>query len=397
MTEPLYTEWTGPVRDDLPILFVAVGHAGIRLISHLPGRVPELKYAAVDTDETSLADCPFEHKILVGGAAGGMGSGGDMEQAGAWMLEEEDRVRALIEDVRVVLVVAGLGGGTGGGVGARLVEAARDMGKIVIAALVRPLEAEGETRRNLADAALHDFREVCHAVMLFPLETLREREDPSMLLPRVLRRCGVEISRSLGGLAVLLRGGWVLPLTLQDIVQVMRRADGYCRLVAVSSDAENRVEEVLDRLFTHPLIDKGSLLAHSGGVVVGVLCGPQTPLRDLERISVEVRRVLRSDAELKFAVAQDERFGLYLGLVVMVAERWSTVPSPPGPEPAGEEDTEAKDGDLTGWVQSEIELTGRDPGRFKGIHPTIVEGADLDTPTFIRKGLKLSFQQSKRT
>ena len=259
------------------------------------------------------------------------------------------------------------------------------------------MEAEGGTRRNSADAALHEFREVCHAVMLFPLETLKEREDPSMLLPRLLKRCGMEISRSLGGLAVLLRGGWTLPLTLQDVVQVMRRADGHCRLVAVSSDAENRVEEALDRLFTHPLIDKGSLLAHSGGVVVGVLCGPQTPLRDIEHISVEIRRVLRSDAELKFAVAQDERFGRYLGLVVMVAERWSTVLSTPEREET-EVEADASGGDSNSeWVQSEIELAGRDPGRFKGIQPTIVEGADLDTPTFIRKGLKLSFHKSNRS
>jgi len=302
-----------------------------------------------------------------------------------------------------VILVAGLGGGTGGGIGPFVAERAKEMGLVVISALVQPLEAEGGPRRHHAEVALSAFREVCDAVMLFPLDSLRVNEDPSMLLPRLLKRCGVEIGRSLGGLAVLLRSGWLIPLTLQDLVQMMRRADGYCRLVAVSSDGEDRLQDVLDGLFTHPLIDKGSLLAHSGGILVGMLCGPQTPVRDLERLSLEIRRVLRSDAELKIGMAQDERFGRYLGLVVMVAERWSarTVPLEVAQSEAaeaadeGEGPAKGADGRL---VQSEIELATPSRGRFKDIEPTIVAGADLDTPTFIRKGLKLSFhkERSKR-
>jgi cell division protein FtsZ len=395
MTGPLYTEPDPQIRQDLPILFLAVGHAGIQLISHLSTRVPELKYAAVDTDAASLEGCPFDQKLLMGEASGGMGSGGDRAKASDWMLEEEGRVRALMQEVRLVLVVAGLGGGTGGGIGVRLVEAARDMGKIVISALVQPLEVEGPTVRNRADAALTEFREVSHAVMLFPLEALKKQEA-GPTLSRLLKLCGVEVGRSIGGLAMLLRSGWLLPLTLQDVVEVMQRADGYCRLLAVSSDADDRVDQVLEKLFSHVLIDQGSLLAHSGGIVVGILCGPGTPLEDIERISREIRQVLRSDAEVKFAVAQDERFGRYLGLVVMVAERWATVlASPEAAEVAGEASTEESGGSPE-LVQGEIDLTRRDPGRFKDIQPTIEEGADLDTPTYIRKGLKLSFHKARR-
>src|SRR5690606_17949689 len=125
------------------------------------------------------------------------------------------------------------------------------------------------SRRNLAETALGQYRDACDAVMLFPLESLKVNEDSSMLLSRLLKRCGMEIGRAFGGLAVLLRSGWLIPLTLQDLVQTLKQADGYCRLVAVSAEGENRISSLLDQLFTHPLIDRGSLLAHSGGVVVG--------------------------------------------------------------------------------------------------------------------------------
>jgi hypothetical protein len=31
-----------------------------------------------------------------------------------------------------------------------------------------------------------------------------------------------------------------------------------------------------------------------------------------------------------------------------------------------------------------------DKGRFKNVEPTYYEGEDLDTPTFVRRGIKLS-------
>ncbi len=402
MTTPLLSTNEETVRDPVPILFLALGNAGGKLISHLPKRVPELSYVAVDTDAESLNALPFERKILLGEAlTNGMGTGGNVELAQRCLEEGEDQLFSLFQGFKVVILVAGLGGGTGGGLGAQLADRAREAGLLVIAGLVQPLEAEGGSRRNLAETALGHYRESCDAVMLFPLESLKVNEDSSMLLARLLKRCGMEIGRALGGLAVLLRSGWLIPLTLQDLVQTLKQADGYCRLVAVSAEGENRITSLLDQLFTHPLIDRGSLLAHSGGVVVGMLCGPRTPVQDLERISLEIRRVLRSDADLKIGVAQDERFGQHLALVVMAAEQWKVKAVAPevieenqeGEDPIPDEG--AKVDDKGKMIQSEIKLSSssKTKGRFKGIAPTIVEGADLDTPTFIRKGLRLSFHK----
>lgn len=404
MTTPLLSDSEKSIRDPLPILFLALGNAGGKLIAHLPKRVPELNYAALDTDQSSLGTLPFERKILLGESLhGGMGTGGNFALAEQSLNESEDQLFSLFEGFKVVILVAGLAGGTGGGIGPLLADRAREAGLIVISALVQPLEAEGGTRRNLAESSLSSYREVSDAVMLFPLDSLKMNEDSSMLMSRLLKRCGMEIGRALGGLAVLLRSGWLIPLTLQDVVQTMKRADGYCRLVAVSADGENRVSQLLDQLFTHPLIDQGSLLAHSGGVVIGVLCGPSTPVAELEKISFEIRRVLRSDADLKIGVAQDERFGQHLALVVMVAEQWAAKIDPIAVVEAEiqKSDTKPHTSEAKGTlaekplIQGEIELAAQSKfkGRFKGIAPTIVEGADLDTPTFIRKGLRLSFQK----
>ncbi|MCC5844270.1 MAG: hypothetical protein JJU05_08470 [Verrucomicrobia bacterium] len=382
-------------REALSILFLGIGYAGMRLIAHLPGKVPDFSYAAVDTDAAALEACAFPEKLLLGeGKLGGLGAGGNPDLARSCAEMQDEEIVRLLSGHRVVLLILGLGGGTGGGVGAYIAERARDLGATVLAAAVRPLELEGGHRRHVADVALAHIRDHAQACLVFPLDVLKT--DGDMPLRQVLGRCGVEVSRALGGLAVLLRTGWLMPLTLRDVIHVMSRADGYCRLAAVSAEGPDRARAVVEQLFSHPVLDRGSLIAHSSGIVMGILCGPKTTIGELEQVSTEIRAVLRSDASLKIGIAQEPRFGSSLGIVVMVAERWSSAAAPVAAdeEEAGEETDggeEAGDPNASGkLVQSEINLGSDTRGRFKGASPTVVDGEDLDTPTFIRRGIRLS-------
>jgi len=381
-------------REALSILFLGIGYAGMRLIAHLPGKVPDFSYAAVDTDAAALEACAFPEKLLLGeGKLGGLGAGGNPDLARSCAEMQDEEIVRLLSGHRVVLLILGLGGGTGGGVGAYIAERARDLGATVLAAVVRPLDLEGGHRRHVADVALAHIRDHAQACLVFPLDVLKT--DGEMPLRQVLGRCGVEVSRALGGLAVLLRTGWLMPLTLRDVIHVMSRADGYCRLAAVSAEGPDRARAVVEQLFSHPVLDRGSLIAHSSGIVMGILCGPKTTIGELERVSTEIRAVLRSDASLKIGIAQEPRFGSSLGIVVMVAERWSSAAAPVAGDEAEagmEEDggEEADDPSASGkLVQSEINLGADTRGRFKGASPTVVDGEDLDTPTFIRRGIRL--------
>jgi cell division protein FtsZ len=388
-------------REALSILFLGVGYAGMRLIAHLPGKVPDFTYAAVDTDAAALEACAFPEKLLIGeGKFGGLGAGGNPDMARECAEMQDEDIVQLLSGHKVVLLIAGLGGGTGGGVGAYIAERARDMGATVLAGVIRPLDLEGGHRRHVADVALSHIRDHANACLVFPLDVLKTDEE--MPLRQVLGRCGVEVSRALGGLAVLLRTGWLMPLTLRDVIHVMSRADGYCRLAAVSAEGPDRARGVIEQLFSHPILDKGSLIAHSSGIVLGILCGPKTTIGELESVSTEIRAVLRSDASLKIGIAQEPRFGNSLGIVIMVAERWSSAALPVASDDAaedgesGENESGAEGGGASGkMVQSEINLGAEPRGRFKGASPTVVDGEDLDTPTFIRRGIRLSHSKKR--
>ena len=82
-----------------------------------------------------------------------------------------------------------------------------------------------------------------------------------------------------------------------------------------------------------------------------------------------------------------------LALTVLAAEHWIPPPKPDalvmeaGPEAAADEPAGRRRKNVQ---QSELQLGGAsDRGRFRDVAPTIVEGADLDVPVFIRRGIRI--------
>jgi cell division protein FtsZ len=119
----------------------------------------------VDTDRVALESVPFQKKLLLGeGRTGGLGCGGNPDLARSCAEAHEEDILSLLEGHKVLFLVAGLGGGTGAGAGAWIASRARDLGLVVLAALTKPLDAEGAPRRHAADASLRLFRETCDAV-----------------------------------------------------------------------------------------------------------------------------------------------------------------------------------------------------------------------------------------
>ena len=89
-----------------------------------------------------------------------------------------------------------------------------------------------------------------------------------------------------------------------------------------------------------------------------------------------------------------------LALTVLAAEHWlpatrgaaAETPKPSSPffrEPSAKE-TPARRG-AKGGQQSELPLGGaaHDRGRFQDVAPTIYAGADLDIPTYARRGIRI--------
>lgn len=82
------------------------------------------------------------------------GAGGNPEIAYAAAEESTDEIKELVNDANMVILTAGMGGGTGTGALPYISKICKDMGILTVAVVTTPFNFENHNRTNIANAEL---------------------------------------------------------------------------------------------------------------------------------------------------------------------------------------------------------------------------------------------------
>ena len=166
---------------------IGVGGAGVSLVDGLRfDDFQGVEHLAVDVDSRALADSIASEKLAFGRRhTRGMGTGGEYLLARKAAEEEKDVIRKHLEGVDLVLL-AGLGGGTGGGAVPVIARLARDAGALVFAFAPLPFSWE-KGRHAQAEECLAELRKHANAVVPLPNDSLLQVGGPDAPPWNVLR------------------------------------------------------------------------------------------------------------------------------------------------------------------------------------------------------------------
>ena len=207
------------------------------------------------------------------------------------------------------------------------------------------------------------------------------------------------------------------------------------------ADGDNRANDALARALKNPLMDKGRMLDGARNVLVNIAGGPGMTLNEVQILMEALNRHIGDDARILFGAAVDPRLGQKMSVTILSAleaqvpaavprpaPRVAELPAAPvvrkpemevveppeprieyvdsdeavtGPEPiqvpaepeparvaASAADPVAKPKRAeTKQEQMQFEPVAR--GRFEKSEPTIVDGQNLDVPTFMRRNVKV--------
>src|SRR5690349_9417820 len=165
-------ENNSPARADSgPVLRAfGVGDTGINAIELMmaDGFPPE-RFVAVNTDAQSVEKSSAAEKILLEDRRlRGLGSGGDPERGRQEAELKAEQFKGLCEGVNVVLILAGLGGGSGTGISPVLARIAKASGALVLGFVTTPFDCEGNQRQFLAQRGLEELQEAADGVICLP-------------------------------------------------------------------------------------------------------------------------------------------------------------------------------------------------------------------------------------
>ena len=379
------------------MMLVGVGGGGCRLASAAV-RTFDGELAAIGFDSDAVATRGIGNmRCMILGAKrfDGHGTGGDPVKGRSAAQDDAEAVAAALAGVRLAVVVTALGGGVGNGASPLVLNALRNAGAHTLCLATLPFAFEGRERLTQAERALPLIEEASDGLVVLPLDQLYAVAGAHETLADAMPQAEAVFSAALTLFWRLVTTPGFIALDAESLLAVLAQGRGRCRLAVASAAGAARATEAVARLCRSPLLGKAPPLQEVQAITLGVLAGGDLRLAELSEISKHMQAALARGCEWRMGTVLDERYAGSIHLVALLFDG----PRQPGarlPEPAAEETFDAAGGSLAGDLRPAARrprgrtggrLQGR--GRFKDVEATLINGEDLDRPTYLRLGIVL--------
>ena len=378
-----------------------------------PGAPSDL--VAMHTEAKSVGASPAPRKLQIGrDVAKGLGAGGDAARGRASASESLTEIRAECKDAEVVLLCAGLGGGTGSGAAPVVAEQAKKAGALVIGVVTLPFAAEGSKKREMAEEALVRLGRHCLAVICFENDRMVEISGTDAPVAKAFAEASATLSLAVRAVAQMVGLPAVMPVGLDELLQMFEGADARAHFGYGVGGGSERVQAAVEEALRSPLLEEGKLLSEPGRVLVHLTGDDSLTIGELQAVLRLVSPHLGPATQVHVGVASDSAAGERLSVTILACTRsglpaalpdeeedFSYEPEAATAPPATAESVEPEKSAKSGkrgkggkksdqeQTQEELPLDQAMRGRFKDLDPTMVDGQDLDIPTFIRMRIRL--------
>jgi cell division protein FtsZ len=417
------TAWTAQPR----ITVFGVGNAGCNALANLVRNgMTGVRFVGVSTHARILSSSVIPEKlVLAGKLRRGLGAGGDPEQGRVAAETDRESLRAHCAEADVVIIVAGLGGGTGSGAAPVIAQLAKDEGALVLGVLILPFEWEGGRRQQQSIEALQLIKACADSVVCISNQQLLKLIDENTSVVEAFDIINRYVEEGVRSVWRLLACPSLIRVDFGDLCTVTRGRHSESCLATAEAAGSNRARELVERLLAHPLLDGGRALAEAETLLVSLVGGPDLSITEVTRVMEQIRRHAES-AQLIAGTAVESSFSGRLYITVIASRPSASLPPTDDRDsvqqlasaaaeeiqtrhgtrrfgqPAGaqaHEDPPGRMGTLPTGRQPgrkprlqqgvlPLEIVSR--GRFEKSEPTIYRGEDLDVPTFIRHGVALN-------
>lgn len=412
---------SGPVR----IKIIGLGGAGSNMIHRLDlSGFDTVSTIAVNTDAQALDNLRCDEKQLLGSSiTHGLGTGGEFEIGKAIAEAERSRLATLLSDADLIILVVGLGGGTGSALATAIAELAADSNSLILAFATLPFNFEGSRRKYVAEECLGTLRKWVHGLIPLPNDVLLQEGEEDTTVLNAFAVADSWVERGIHSLCTLLLKNGLINQDFGSLRSVFQRRGGKTLFGIGSAEGEGYVEAALDNLFLCPLLHMGDRPARLDRILVNLTGSPDLSLSRINKIM--------SLASKRFSTREDIIFGAIIdpsrshsleicvlgkaemdhdaseSVVEIEAEQFTSGPTAShlvslaaktkeealASRPVHQSKLKDKSKRATDlqdeFVFNQIE---QQRGYFEKTDRNEYHGEDLDVPTYLRRGIKIKLK-----
>ncbi|MGB1127836.1 MAG: cell division protein FtsZ [Opitutales bacterium] len=424
-TDSLFAPQT--TTGELKIKIIGVGGAGTNAVDGLKlddlGEAGMVQLAAINTDTQALANSPIAEKLVIGrSVTRGLGAGGEVEIGKKAAEADRDAIARLIGDMDLIILVVGLGGGTGSAAVNVVAEVAAKTEALVLAFATLPFSFEGSRRQDIAQESIGQLRQIVHGLIPLPNDVLLQEGEEDTSVLNAFAVADRWIGRGVNSLCAILLKTGLINQDISSVRSVFNERGGRTIFGTGSASGEDYVNQALEDLFICPLLHMGDRPAQLDRILVNIVGGTDLGIAKVNEVMSLVSKRFNSRNDIVFGAVIDESRSASLEICVL-GKAGIEAPKPTSPEPAAAAPAQARSSIEGLKLEPEIALDDKPPrrvhqsklrkkkkapnvdqeeflfvdanaqrGYFDKTDRNLYNDEDLDVPTFMRRGIKVKIK-----
>lgn len=289
---------------------VGVGGAGGNAVNEMvKSHVRNVQFVAINTDEQAMSNSGADIRLTIGRAVTqGMGAGSDPGKGREAALEDEDRLKAVMDGADMIFVAAGMGGGTGTGAAPEVARVGRECNLLVVGVVTTPFDFEGPARAQIAGEGIGALQEHAHSLITVPNEKLFEyfcdQGEGDVTMEEAFSESNKVLRNAVRGIAELLTCPGRINVDLADVRKVMREP-GRVVIGAGEATGQDRAREALEHAMQSPLL-QGVDVRDARGLLVNITHGNDLGMREFKSLGDSLQNMLAREGMVKFGEVVNE-------------------------------------------------------------------------------------------
>ena len=237
------------------IKVIGVGGGGSNAVRHMYKEgVENVSFVVCNTDSQALAHTDVPLRLQLG--TEGLGVGGDPEKGHQAAEYSIDDIKSLFNDgTQMVLITAGMGGGTGTGAAPVIAKVAKDMGILTVGVVTLPFRFEKRKRIEKALQGMTELKKCVDSLLVINNERLIDTYSDGMItIDEAFAKADDILATATKTIAEIITKKGTVNRDFCDVKSVMQDAGSAVVSIGKAS-GENRIYKAMANALTSPLLD----------------------------------------------------------------------------------------------------------------------------------------------
>ncbi len=285
---------------------IGVGGGGCNAVNKMiEAGIEGVECIAANTDYKSLRRSKSAKKIQLGKTlTKGLGSGGNPTIGKEAAQESTDEIQKALEGADMVVIAAGMGGGTGTGAAPVVAEISKKMGILTVGVVSRPFEHEGPVRKAQAEDGLRAMLPHVDAIVVIPNERINLVCEQDVDLASAFSRVDEVLVQAIQGISVVIHSEGIINRDFADVKRILT-AKGKVLMGTGYGTGEDRALKAVQKAVNSPLLEDVDI-AGANAVLVQVTAGANYTLNEFNQINGFLQKAARPGAEIIPGIVRDE-------------------------------------------------------------------------------------------